>query len=192
MAKKESTFFNMVLTLFLVSLVASTALGYIYELTKEPIEKSKLEKKLAAIKQVVPDFTNNPSEEKFSVTLDDGTELDVYPAKKDGNLVGMAIQSFSTKGFSPDKIKVMVGFKTDGTIHNISVIGHKETPGLGTKMESPQFQEQFFGKNPSDFKLQVKNDGGDVDAITAATISSRAFCDAVRKAYKAFKKGGKK
>ena len=88
----------------------------------------------------------------------------------------------------------MVGFLPDGTIHNISVLEHKETPGLGDKMTKAKsdWSVQFNGKDPSDFKLMVTKDGGDVDAITASTISSRAFCDAVDRAYKAYMEGGKK
>ena len=188
MKKKESTFLNMVLTLFIITLVASTALGYIYELTKEPIAQSKIKKKLMAIKQVVPEFTNNPDEEKYKVASPDGLDsLEFYPAKKDGKIVGTAIETYTTKGFS-GLIKIMVGFKPDGTIYNISVLEHKETPGLGTKMADSKFKDQFTGKNPSGFILNVKKDGGQVDAITAATISSRAFCDAVQKAYDAYQK----
>jgi electron transport complex protein RnfG len=84
----------------------------------------------------------------------------------------------------------MAGFKPDGTIFNIAVLEHKETPGLGTKMSEPSFKDQFMEKNPSDFLLIVKNDGGPVDAITAATISSRAFCDAVQRAYGTLFSGG--
>ncbi len=69
-------------------------------------------------------------------------------------------------------------------------LDHKETPGLGTKMTEPEFKEQFTGKNPAEFTLKVKKDGGPVDAITAATISSRAFCDAVQRAYNTLQKGG--
>jgi electron transport complex protein RnfG len=89
----------------------------------------------------------------------------------------------------------MVGFLPDGTIHGIEVIAHKETPGLGDKMESGKsdFSVQFKGKNPENFKLAVVKDGGNVDAITASTISSRAYCDAVKRAYDAFiKEGGEK
>ena len=187
MKKRESSFLNMVLTLFIITLVASTALGYIYELTKEPIAQSKIKKKLRAIKQVVPEFTNNPDEEKYKVASPDELDsLEFYPAKKDGKIVGTAIETYTTKGFS-GLIKIMVGFKPDGTIYNISVLEHKETPGLGTKMADAKFKNQFIGKNPSDFVLNVKKDGGKVDAITAATISSRAFCDAVQKAYDAYK-----
>lgn len=187
MAKKESTFLNMVLTLFIITLLASTALGYIYEITKEPIAQSKIKKKLRAIKQVVPEFANNPDEEKYKVASPDGLDsLEFYPAKKDGKIVGTAIETYTKKGFS-GLIKIMVGFKPDGTIYNISVLEHKETPGLGTKMAEAKFKNQFIGKNPSGFILNVKKDGGQVDAITAATISSRAFCDAVQKAYDAYK-----
>jgi len=84
----------------------------------------------------------------------------------------------------------MAGFMPDGTIAGISVLDHKETPGLGTKMTEPGFKGQFTGKNPGEFMLKVKKDGGQVDAITAATISSRAFCDAVQRAYNTLQKGG--
>jgi electron transport complex protein RnfG len=84
----------------------------------------------------------------------------------------------------------MAGFRPDGTIINISVLEQKETPGLGTKMAEPAFKDQFNDKNPDQFKLKVKKDGGQVDAITAATISSRAFCDAIQKAYNTLRKGG--
>jgi electron transport complex protein RnfG len=86
----------------------------------------------------------------------------------------------------------MAGFRPDGTIINISVLEQKETPGLGTKMTEPGFKDQFNEKNPAEFQLKVKKDGGPVDAITAATISSRAFCDAVQRAYNTLQKGVKK
>ena len=192
MANKESTFTNMVLTLFIVTLAASTTLGFIYELTREPIAEAKLREKNMAIRNVVPEFTNEPDQESYNMAVD-GDSLTVYPAKNNGDLIGMAITTYTNKGYSGE-IRLMVGFKSDGTIHNISVLEHAETPGLGSKIEksNSSWSEQFTGKNPADFKLQVRKDGGDVDAITAATISSRAYCDAVQKAYKAFQKGGQK
>ena len=97
------------------------------------------------------------------------------------------------KGFS-GKIEIMAGFLPSGTINNTAVVSHKETPGLGDKMDvkKSDFPIQFMGKNPATYKLAVTKDGGDVDAITAATITSRAFCDAVDRAYKAFEKENKK
>jgi electron transport complex protein RnfG len=191
MAKTESTFKNMLLSLTLISLGASAALGYVYEFTKEPIEVSKMNKKLDAIKLVVPAFTNNPNEEMYKLPTADGDSLEVYPAKKDNEVIGLAVKTYSKKGFS-GQIVLMAGFKPDGTIINITVLEQKETPGLGTKMAEPAFKNQFMEKNPADYTLKVKKDGGKVDAITAATISSRAFCDAVRKASDAITKGGHK
>jgi electron transport complex protein RnfG len=198
--KKESTFTNMVLVLFIITLVASAALGGLYELTKEPIAAAKLAKKLKAIKEVVPAFDNNPSDDVYKVGINEKDSLEFYPAKMDGKLVGTAVKTFTTQGFS-GYVWVMVGFKPDGTINNYSVLEHKETPGLGTKME-PWFKQtdpakakaSIIDKNPGTSKFIVSKDGGDIDAITAATISSRAFLDAVQTAYNEYmknQKGGK-
>jgi len=191
MAKTESTFKNMVLSLTFISLAASVCLGFVYEFTKKPIELSNLNKKLDAIKQVVPEFTNNPNEEMYRLPTGDGDSLEIYPAKKDDVIVGFAVNTYTKNGFSGN-ISLMAGFKPDGTIISITVLQQKETPGLGTKMTETQFKDQFNDKNPSEFKLKVKKDGGPVDAITAATISSRAFCDAVQRAYNTLQKGGLK
>jgi electron transport complex protein RnfG len=191
MAKTESTFKNMVLSLTLIALVSSALLGFVYEITKEPIALSNYNKKLDAIKQVVPEFSNNPNEEMFRLPTGEGDSLDIYPAKKDDVIVGYAVNTNTSKGFSGN-ISLMAGFKPDGTIINITVLEQKETPGLGTKMAEPQFKDQFNDKNPGEFALQVKKDGGQVDAITAATISSRAFCDAIQRAYNTLQKGGMK
>lgn len=188
MAKSESTLKNMILSLTLIALGSSAGLGFVYELTKEPIALSVLNKKLNAIREVVPEFTNNPNDEMFRLPTGEGDSLDIYPAKNNGEVVGYAVNSYTPKGFSGN-ISLMAGFKPDGTIIGISVLNHKETPGLGTKMTEPEFKEQFTGKNPAEFMLKVKKDGGQVDAITAATISSRAFCDAIQRAYNTIKKG---
>jgi electron transport complex protein RnfG len=191
MAKTESTFKNMVLSLTLISLGASASLGFVYVITKTPIEVSVLNKKLNAIRQVVPDFTNNPNEEMFHLPTGEGDSLEIYPAKKNGEIIGYAVNTYTKTGFGGN-IRLIAGFKPDGTIINISVLEQKETPGLGTKMTDPGFKDQFNNKNPSEFMLKVKKDGGPVDAITAATISSRAFCDAVQRAYNTIQKGGLK
>jgi Na+-translocating ferredoxin:NAD+ oxidoreductase subunit G len=188
MAKTESTFRNMVMALTLVSVAAAASLGFVYELTKKPIELSILNKKLEAIKQVVPGFTNDPNSEMFRLPTDEGDSLDIYPAKLDDEVIGYAVNTYTNEGFS-GYISLMAGFKPDGTIINITVLAHKETPGLGTKMAEPKFKDQFLEKNPAEFILKVKKDGGQVDAITAATITARAFCDAVDRAYKTLQKG---
>jgi len=189
MAKIESSLKNMVLSLTLISLVASAALGFANDLTKKPIEGQKNTKNVNAIKQVVPEFNNNPVAEMFMLTTEEGDSLEIFPARNGEQVVGYAVKSFTNKGFS-GFISMMVGFKPDGTIVNINVLEQKETPGLGAKMTEPGFKDQFNDKNPASFKLKVIKDDGEVQAITAATISSRAFCDGVQRAYSTLKKGG--
>lgn len=190
MAKKlESTFLNMVLVLTVISIVAAFALGFTYTKTKGKIEEMKKQKKITAITQVVPEFNNNPDGEKYTVEGLD--ELEFYPAKKDGVLVGTAVQTFTDKGYA-GRIDVMVGFNEKMDLVDYVILSAKETPGLGSKLSDSKFKNQFPGKNPATFNLKVKKDGGDVDAITAATTSSRAFLDAVNKAVEGLKKGGQK
>ncbi|MAE08654.1 MAG: RnfABCDGE type electron transport complex subunit G [Bacteroidetes bacterium] len=184
-SKRESNFLNMVLTLFVVSAIAALALGGVYTVTKEPIALAKKKKLEAAIKTVLPEFDTLRSEK---IALGDGEDsLVLYFASKSKKVIGTAIKTYTMKGFS-GRIELMVGFLQDGTINNTAVVSHKETPGLGDKMDirKSDFPTQFKGKNPSSYKLDVTKYGGDVDAITAATISSRAFCDAVKRAYDAF------
>jgi len=193
MAKKESTFINMVYVLFLVAAIAGLALGAVYNVTKEPIELAKKAKIENAIKEVLPDFDELKAQ--YMVMSYDGNKpkdsLSFYDAYKEGQYVGTAVNTYTMMGFS-GLIKLMVGFQPDGTIANISVLEHKETPGLGTKMLGAKFKDQFMNQNPEIYNIQVTKDGGEVDAITAATISSRAFCDATKRAFKTFKqnKGG--
>ena len=192
MAKLESTFKNMVLVLLGISLIASFALGAVYNLTKDPIAKAQQLKKEAAIKQVVPEFEQL---DPVTVTPADGGEpVVVNKAISGGEVVGYAVETYSDKGFG-GKVQLMIGFLPDGTIFNTAVLKHTETPGLGDKMDASKssFPEQFKNQNPESFTLKVKKDGGQVDAITAATISSRAFCDGVQRAYDAVKsEGGEK
>jgi electron transport complex protein RnfG len=187
MAKKESTFMSMVSTLFVVTLVAAALLGSVYALTKEPIRLAELKKKNDAIKVVVPGFDNEPSQEVQRIFMD-GDSIYLYTARKEGEILGTAVETFTNLGFG-GLIKLMVGFAPDGTIIDIAVLKQSETPGLGNKIEKDKsdFSLQFMGKNPETFKLAVKKDRGDVDAITASTITSRAYCDAVARAYRAFK-----
>ncbi len=186
MAKKESSFKNMVLTLFMVTFIASGTLGFVYELTKEPIRMVEINNINNAIQDIIPDYDNNPYQESFKVPAD-GDSLVFYPAKNGEQLRGVAIETWTMKGFS-GLIKLMVGFDMDGTIIDIVVLEHSETPGLGDKIqkEKSDFSLQFQGKDPSEFELAVTKDNGEVDAITASTITSRAYCEAVQRAYDKF------
>ena len=190
MAKKESNFLNMVFTLFTVTALAATALGFVYEYTKEPIAAAKLKAKLDAVSVVVPEFDNNPSEEMYTISSDLG-ELECYPAKMGDELIGTAISTITKMGFTGE-ITVMVGLRPDGTIIYSAVLDHLETPGLGTKMTKPKFKDQYIDKDPGKENIKVTKDGGIIDAITASTITSRAYSDAIQRAYDAYMKGGQK
>lgn len=193
--KVKSSFINMVLTLMIITVVASLALGSIYNLTKEPIEAAKKAARERAIKLVLPEFD---SLNTFLVKIPDNPDLAeqgnggqdslvFYEASRNGEIIGVAVQTFSNLGYDPTQIQVMVGFMPDGIIDSTVVTQQKETPGLGTKMTEQKFNGQFAGINPATFNLSVTKDGGEVDAITASTISSRAVCDALNRAYRTFK-----
>jgi electron transport complex protein RnfG len=191
MAKKESTFTNMILTLFLVTLLSSATLGFVYELTREPIESALLYKTTMAFNIVLPEFDNKPLDEMYRVAYKKDT-FNFYPAVKNNEIKGIAVET-SSLGYGGE-IRLIVGFLPDGTINEVAVLENKETAGLGDKIlkSKSDWSVQFEGRNPKDFKLSVTKDGGDVDAITASTITSRAYCEALQKAYDALMKGGKK
>ena len=179
----KSSLKNMVLVLFSICLVASAAVAYVNKITTEPIEQAKQQKVVAALKAVLPEF-----DQTSEATTVDGFEGVYYSATMGGEIVGYAFESTSPNGFNGN-VKLMVGFTADGTIVNIEVLEQAETPGLGTNMtvvDNPLLLS-FKGKQAASVNMIVKKDGGDVDALTAATISSRAYADAVARAYNAFK-----
>ena len=185
MAKKESTFLNMVLTLFIVASVAAFTLASVYNLTKEPIARAREAAKQLAIGMVVSDFDQILTKNFKEFDGNDSLEFNV--AFKDGEIVGVAVASYTNSGFS-GQIRAMVGINPDGTIHDVFHLEHAETPGLGDKIEKSKsdWSDQFQGFDPKARTLKVVNDGGDVDNITAATITARAYCDAINRAYQTF------
>jgi len=200
MAKKESTLFNMVSTLLVITAVSSASLGFMFGLTKEPKMAAEKAKQNFAIMSVLPKFENvsaldafdnNPLDDEFKIaSFDGGDSLVCYPAFRTGDLAGIAVKTWTKSGFS-GLIRLMVGFDKTGNIINISVLEHKETPGLGTKMADDEFKDQYKNRNPGTYNIKVKKDGGKIDAITAATITAQAFSDAVLRAYNSLEKAGK-
>ncbi len=189
MAKKiQSNLLTMALVLLAVSVISSALLAYVHKLTKAPIELANKQKKIKALAVVLPKFDNSPLDESFKVPTD-GDSIECYVGRENGKIVGVAIDTYTDKGFD-GHFTVMVGFSPDGTIYNTMMLEQHETPGLGDKADKSKsnWSDQFNGKNPAHFILKVKKDGGDVDAITAATITSRAYSDALQRAYNAFSK----
>lgn len=189
MKKLSSTLPNMLLSLTGICLMAAAVLSFVNDSTKETIAQSKIKALETAIGEVTPAFDNKPLDEKLTVNIS-GDDLTVYPAKSGGSLVGAAIESVSHDGFGGD-VKVLVGIDTEGKIINYSVLQMTETPGLGDKMthwfKTDKGAQSILGYDTNSGHLKVSKDGGSIDAITAATISSRAFLDAVNKAQDAYK-----
>ena len=179
----KSTLSNMTAVLFGITLVASAGVGVVNRITEEPIAEAKRAATIAALNEVLPTFDNTTVE---TLTLDE-LPITVYTATEGDAVVGYAVESLTKQGFG-GAIRMMVGFTPAGEVINVNVLEQSETPGLGTKMTDAgnPLITSFQGKNPADMKLAVKKDGGDVDALTAATISSRAYVDAMTRAYAAY------
>ena len=187
----KSTLFNMVMVLFVITLLASAGVGAVHMITEEPIAEARVKATREALKQVLPEFDET---EDTALTVEN-LPVTVHTASEKGRVVGYAVESMTKNGFS-GVIRLMAVSYTHlrahetvlGQILNIRVLEQAETPGLGTKMVDAgnPLEKSFVGRNPAQMKLGVKKDGGDVDALTAATISSRAYVDAVSRAYKAY------
>lgn len=176
MKKIASTLPNMLLSLTIIALIAAGLLAWVKTITDEPIRLAEEKKQTEALSQVLPAFDKIETEDD-----EDGV---VYKAYQNNHWVGTAVEC-TGNGFSGD-IVVMVGFDNKHQLIDYVVLKQTETPGLGTKMVT-WFKEKANLKgremdlnNP----LKVNKDGGDVQAITAATISSRAFLEAVNNAYR--------
>ncbi len=186
MAVPKSNFLNLIIALGSVTLLSAFSLGYVYEWTLEPIATAKREKQLRAINAVVQ-FENDPLEERFQVVEgkkveEEANALVFYPAKVGGDIKSYAISSYSDQGYS-GRIEVMVGLDVHGSIREVQILSHRETPGLGSKITAGDFLDQFAGQHPAQFDLRVTKDGGGVDGISGATISSRAVGEAIQTAY---------
>ena len=208
MKKLESSLTNMLLVLTIVSVVAAFLLAYVNNVTSGTIAKINEEALSSGIKSVL----NIGADEQIETNEKPVDAFIVYEVTRDGNWVGTAVKSTDKSGFGGD-IEVLVGFDAEGNILGYEVLKHAETPGLGARMgewfrtatsgetkEVSAVSKVFFGKpDPAgshniigrnignEGELKVSKDGGDVDAITASTITSRAFLNAVNNAYKVYK-----
>ena len=180
----KSTLFNMVAVLFTVTLVASAGVGAVNMITADAIAAANAAATTEAVANVLPEFENTEISEQ---TIDD-MPIVVYTATKGDETVGYAVESMTKNGFG-GAIRMMVGFAPDGKILNVNVLQQAETPGLGTKMadEDNALLRSIKDKKAWEIEFKVKKDGGELDALTAATISSRAYYDAVARAYRAYR-----
>lgn len=175
--------------LTIITLVSGVALGAVYEITKAPIANAQEEAKQEAYKQVFADADSfddlkvdakEAAEAVKAAGVDDGTEInEAVEAKQGGETIGYVITATDPNGYGGD-IQVSVGIQNDGTVNGIALLSISETAGLGMKASEPEFYEQYSGKQTDHF--YVSKDGGEgeeIDAISGATITSRAVTGAV-------------
>ena len=158
-----------------VAVISAVLLVYSDDLTKGLIKEAERRDFLAGLNAVLPEFDNQPDID--AINIDNRT---VYVAKKGGMVVGYAVEAVSKKGYGGD-VAVIVGAKPDATIYGVTVARHTETPGLGDKIKTAAFTRLFSGRSLTE-SYAVKQDGGDIDSFSGATISPRAVCEAINKA----------
>lgn len=178
----------LVMTIFCFG--AGALLAWVHSITAVPIARAEATRKARAVEDVLPPHDNNPlaSAVEVAAGVPSGPAT-VYPAFVGGKFVGAAATGISPDGFSGE-IQVLFGFDADGKVHGYQVLAHSETPGLGAKMQDwfrdPHPHRSVIGIDPAATTSKVAKDGGDIDGITAATITSRAFIDAMQSARQAF------
>lgn len=189
----KSTLKNMVLVLFTITAVSAFLVGVVNNITKDTIQKTNDDAKLLALTEVLPAFEGEPVFVHDTMKIEGAQIVATRVSNKaDGETVGYAVETHSlTKTGYADKIYLMVGFLADGTINEIKVLSQKETPGLGANMVKPgnSLEKGFKNKKASEVIFAVSKDDkrkGSIDALSGATISSRAYVDAVAAAYAAF------
>ncbi len=181
-------FLKLVGTLTVICILSGVLLSVVNSMTRARIEAVKRQQRADAMKEVLPEFDNNPAEDTFAAT--NGSDVvTFYIARLGTKVVGAAFESVSKDGYGGD-IRLMTGIDVpEYRLQGIDIIEHKETPGLGANIDADIFKSQFVFPLATAI-LKVKKDGGHVDAVTAATISSRAVVKAVDEGvlvYKGFK-----
>ncbi|MEJ2054986.1 MAG: RnfABCDGE type electron transport complex subunit G [Calditrichaceae bacterium] len=187
MAKEESAL-KVIIVLVLIAFFSAFLLAYVNKVTSGPIEENKRAETKKAVGIVLNGLENYTFPEEPVKAQIDNSPAEYFPAKsEDGSIIGYAIIVKAPNGFSGD-FDLMVGVSAGGKVIDTYVLEHKETPGLGDNMRKEGFKSQFRGRTLDNTNWQVTKDGGDIDALTAATITSRAFTAGVKRALMLFKK----
>lgn len=163
-----------IIILTIVGILSASLLAVVEDLTREPIAVAKEQMKRKAIQQIFP-FTFDSLN---TVATEQTTFYEAY--NQDNALEGIAVETSTEEGYS-GLIEILLGVSPDQKILGYKVLFHRETPGLGDKIDKPKFKEQFKGRTLENTNWKVKKDGGDIDELTAATISSEAVANAVVK-----------
>jgi len=174
--------FKDVIILVLIAIFAGVALSSVYLGTKDRIAEVKKQELKEALKKVMPFLKENYTEVNFKY---ENQAVTIYKVEENGHLTGAALKLSTAKGFSGN-ITFLLGVNSEKKVTGVYILEHKETPGLGTKATSKKWWGQFLEKGLENFNFKVKKDGGEVDAITAATITSRAVAGGIENGLKIY------
>ncbi len=177
---------RLIAVLTLISATAGIMLAYTNKVTRAPIETAMRKETVAALAVVLPPFDNVPAACTNTVR-ENGSTRTFYVARKDGRYAGAAFEAASGKGYG-GMIRLMVGVTADGTVRSVRILAQQETPGLGSKIAEPAFCGQFTDRPIEGTSWQVRKDGGAFDAVTGATISSRAVLEAIHEGLAAYQR----
>lgn len=177
---KESQ--KMIVVLTVITLISGATLGFLKDLTDQPIAYQKLKYvKGPAVREVLAPFDNDPIRDArtdiaFSTSQGDESRYTLFPARRAGRLAAVAFE-VSGKGYGGD-LAIMLGVDLDSkSLTGIRLVEHSETPGLGARATEPHFTDQFAGLSGS--KVALSTDGGKVEALSGASITSNGVVDAV-------------
>jgi len=171
---------KIILVLTIICAICSALLAAVYGKTKDPIAAALALRTANAAAKVMPAGVSLPKKEEAN-------GVTVFVARKDNQLAAVALEGCSKNGYGGDVV-LMVGLSADGKLVDYKKLVANETPGLGTKMESDAFRKPLLGRSLTKTDWRVKKDGGEVDAITSATISSRAVMECIRDAIAKYEK----
>lgn len=186
MDKQESAI-KIISVLVLIAFLAAALLAYVNKITREPIARNMKEETRQAVRVVLNNLGkfNYPDDPRVKTLPAFAAKY--FPASNmKGRVIGYAVIVKAPNGFGGD-FDLMVGIDSTGRVLDTYVLNHKETPGLGDNMKKEDFKKQFRGRSLENTRWAVKKDGGDIDALTAATITSRAFTAGVKRALMVFK-----
>lgn len=170
---------KMVFVLACICVLAGALLAVIDSVTREPIAAAMREEKMKAMRRVLPGYDNDPMA-CTNVVVENGDAWVFHVARKDGEFAGAAFEAASGEGYG-GTVRIMIGAGADDAVLGLEILQHAETPGLGARITESGFRNQFRDRSIGDTVWTVKSDGGDIDAVTGATMSSRAVLDALRR-----------
>ncbi len=180
----------LIVPVVLITMFAGVALAFVNAVTAGPIAASKKAEKANALTEVMPKFDNDPTTDLH--TKEAGGQPLVFYAGRDASegITGWGIESGTETGYS-GLLSLVFGIDADGKVQGMRMLEMRETPGLGTKVGDADYIEQYVGKGLDDFDFRVLKDGGQVEAISGATITSRAVSLCITQGLEEYEKSFK-